>query len=97
MGRFCSSHDDLSFYSTFGCSARVEAKDKMKNGFIQHIGSVTEYFLGRPKDLLIFDVSTNDWKPLCRFLDFPVPRTQFPHMLRYDQQSNSYVNRGIND
>ena len=31
-----------------------------------------------PERLLVFDVAEG-WKPLCAFLDVPVPDTPFPH------------------
>lgn len=34
--------------------------------------------------LLVFDVeSPEGWKPLCEFLEKPIPETPFPHALRY--------------
>jgi len=47
----------------------------------RHIEAVREYFKDRPEDLLILDVcGGSGWKPLCQFLDKPVPRGAFPRV-----------------
>ena len=45
----------------------------------QHEAVVRGYFRDRPDDLLVFDVAAGDgWRPLCDFLDRPVPEEPFP-------------------
>jgi hypothetical protein len=39
---------------------------------------IQEYFINRPKDLLVMKV-TEGWDPLCCFLDQPIPSVPFPH------------------
>jgi hypothetical protein len=51
-------------------------KSRMK----QHNEEVIEYFKNRPNDLLVIDLTAqNEWEPICRFLDEPIPRAPFPH------------------
>lgn len=45
----------------------------------QHIDDVLQYFAGRPDDLLVIDIASAEWGPLCRFLGHKVPSRAFPH------------------
>jgi len=42
----------------------------------RHNAEVIEYFKSRPNDLLIFN--SKDWKPLCQFLNKPIPDIPYP-------------------
>lgn len=42
--------------------------------------SIKEYFKDRPTDLLIIDWTKNGWKPLCDFLNRPIPNKPIPHL-----------------
>jgi hypothetical protein len=45
----------------------------------RHNREVLEYFAGRPKDLLVLDLTGGDgWPQLCPFLGHPVPDVPFP-------------------
>jgi hypothetical protein len=45
-----------------------------------HHRAVSEYFRSRPNDLLRLDIcGGEEWEPLCRFLDKPIPERAFPH------------------
>lgn len=46
----------------------------------RHNAEVIQYFLGRPKDLLVVDWEEGDgWKELCDFLGKDIPAKPFPH------------------
>jgi len=46
----------------------------------RHNAEVLEYFRDRPQDLLVWNLEEqSEWGPLCRFLECPTPRFQFPH------------------
>lgn len=47
-----------------------------------HRNRVERYFADRPEDLLVFDLdATADfWKPICRFLNLPMPDWPFPRI-----------------
>ena len=48
-----------------------------KSVFFNHLENVKSHV---PKNkLLVFDVSEG-WKPLCEFLNLPVPKEDFPHL-----------------
>jgi hypothetical protein len=52
--------------------------------FRKHEASVRSYFAGRPRDLLVMDITAGDgWDPLCEFLGRPVPDVAFPWRNRY--------------
>jgi len=64
--------------------------DKDREHFLSvyddHNQAVIEYFEHRPNDLLIFDLETADWAPLCEFLEKRRPVLQaYPH--RNDAQT----------
>jgi hypothetical protein len=47
--------------------------------FRRHNTEVQEYFKDRPRDLLVMDIDQKPgWKPLCEFLDVPVPGMPYP-------------------
>lgn len=44
-----------------------------------HIKYVQDYFVSRPQDLLIMDISGGEgWERLCPFLGCPIPQVKFP-------------------
>jgi len=48
-------------------------------GYQKFVTAVFEYFKGRPKDLLVMNVSAGDgWEKLCPFLGKPIPGVPFP-------------------
>jgi hypothetical protein len=50
---------------------------------LTHNSDVIDYFRGRPKDLLVIDITREgNWEPICSFLDEPVPASAFPHANR---------------
>jgi len=45
----------------------------------EHHKDVYEYFKGREKELLVFDVTQGDsWEKLCTFLEVDIPDQPFP-------------------
>lgn len=49
--------------------------------FESHNQDVQSYFKGRPKDLLVLDLSKGQiWEHLCPFLGVDIPDISFPHM-----------------
>ena len=40
---------------------------------------IIEYFKDRKDDLLVFKISEN-WQPLCNFLNVPIPNVEFPKL-----------------
>jgi hypothetical protein len=45
----------------------------------EHEARVREHFAGRPRDLLVLDISAGEgWERLCPFLGVPVPDVPFP-------------------
>lgn len=65
------SHINLLGSTSYNCELFTE-------GFKKHNLNVMVYFRGRRQDLLIFDVRQG-WNPLCKFLDLPVPKVDFPN------------------
>jgi hypothetical protein len=53
-----------------------------RKAYDRHEKRVLSYFLHRPQDLLIIDISSGEsgWKPLCSFLEKDVPDAPFPHV-----------------
>ena len=59
---------------TFG--GRFDDRDGALAAYRQRTRDVQETI--SPERLLVFDVAEG-WAPLCRFLDVPLPNTEFPH------------------
>ena len=56
------------------------APDYLKAVVWLHNAAVQQYFKGRPRDLLIFNISRGDgWEALCDFLGKDIPSQRFPH------------------
>ena len=63
-------------------------KHDMISCYLQYNREVIEYFEGN-ESLLVMDIEKGDgWKPVCAFLDCPVPEKPFPHANRmtYDRR-----------
>jgi len=55
-------------------------KALFKEAYLRHDQRVRSYFLNRPEDLLVLDLSQdNEWEPLCTFLGVDIPKEPFPH------------------
>jgi len=62
-------------------------EDVYRARFLRHRDEVTEYFSGRPNDLLVFDYSSGaGWDRLCSFLNLPIPDKPFPWVNRRPRQ-----------
>jgi hypothetical protein len=62
-------------YGTIGFNA-----ERLVYAYAAHVRNVLHYFAQSPDDLLIMNICAGDgWKPLCDFLDTPVPEAPFPH------------------
>ena len=62
-------------YGTLGFDPEILAKS-----YDAHDQRVRRYFVDRPRDLLIVDISEDGgWDELCAFLGKPVPEMPFPH------------------
>lgn len=60
--------------------AAIDDPEHYIGRLLRHVQEVGEYFRDRPQDLLVIDVTREpSWKPLCAFLDLPVPDVPFPH------------------
>ncbi len=54
-------------------------EDKYKQGYLDFVNGVIDYFNNRPNVLLVLDVTKGDgWEQICSFLDRPVPEIPFP-------------------
>ena len=63
-------------------------RDRFIYVYRQHLKSVREYFANRPDDLLTLDICAGDgWKPLCSFLNIPVPAQRFPYANRHQEKT----------
>ncbi|MBN1688565.1 MAG: hypothetical protein JW893_05655 [Candidatus Omnitrophica bacterium] len=52
---------------------------KFRETYERHIKVIEVDFLSRPRDLLVLNIcGGDDWVPLCRFLEKPVPQIPFP-------------------
>ncbi|CAH8431385.1 unnamed protein product [Schistosoma margrebowiei] len=69
---------DRMYTKAFGSNYDQMTDDELKNAFIKWNQEVINYV---PKDrLLIFDPN-DGWKPLCEFLNIPIPENvPFPHL-----------------
>lgn len=55
-------------------------RDKFSDAYLRHYHNVTEYFKGRPDDLLILDIFKGQgYGEICKFLNVPDPGLKFPH------------------
>ncbi len=64
--------------------------EAMIASYLRYNEEVSEYFKGTGK-LLKFDVAAGDgWETLCKFLDKPVPRSDFPHINRQSYSPDDY-------
>jgi len=56
-------------------------ESRLRYAYESHERNVREYFLDRPKDLLIMDIVGGDgWDKLCEFLGRDLPKAPFPHL-----------------
>lgn len=83
--------------STIGAALTVGNRAQVLDGYRQHNNGVLGYF-SDPREtvdaqkLLVVDWEMGDgWEKLCTFLNKPVPERDFPHMLKYDAETLSYV------
>lgn len=54
-------------------------QEKYLHTYMAHLDEVQRYFMDRPKDLLIYDVTAGmGWEPLCQFLNLAEPKQSFP-------------------
>ncbi len=68
----------LYFKNLYG--REVFDAQEFSEAYKRHSSEVEEYFSGREEDLLVYSVCNGDgWKPLCEFLNKPVPDASFPH------------------
>ena len=51
-----------------------------------HLSTIDEYFQNRPDDVLYMDVfeTPDPWRPLCQFLNVPIPAIPYPNQNRSD-------------
>lgn len=62
-------------------------RDRFVDVYHKHVEAVTDYFSGRPQDLLVLDICQGDgWEQLCTFLDIAVPEHPFPHANRKEEK-----------
>lgn len=63
----------------------------------EHNREVIDYFVDRPGDLLIMDITQGDgWEKLCPFLGQEIPPLDFPAQNQAAERSNQMMRRGIN-
>lgn len=86
---------DLSFFETVGHAIIPEWEHEIKHAYLDHIAEVKQYFANRPRKLLVVDWNNAGWKPLCDFLEKPIPEIPVPKMLKYDEASGEYVNEDV--
>lgn len=56
-------------------------RDSYKDAFRKHEDEVASFFENKTDKLLVMDITNGEgWKPLCDFLDRPIPQKQFPHI-----------------
>ncbi|MEM0993228.1 MAG: sulfotransferase, partial [Bacteroidota bacterium] len=54
-------------------------KEKFIAAYEKHHEDVMNYFKDRPEDLLVINICKGQkWKPLCQFLNQPLPKAKFP-------------------
>ncbi len=75
MLRFLFDISEKMFLKTANC--RYDDKEKFVKAMDAYEGIVTDHFENQPERLLVFSVK-DGWEPLCKFLDVPVPDTDFP-------------------
>ena len=57
-----------------------KGKDVTISLYQNHNQKVKEFFSDKPGSLLVIDITKeNDWQAICRFLDFSIPQSFFPH------------------
>lgn len=54
-------------------------RQKMLNFYWRHNGRVREYFKGRDNFIEMCWENGDGWEKLCKFLDRPIPVSEFPH------------------
>lgn len=66
-------------------------RESWEKHYIRYHEEVHNYFRGREKDLLVFNVTEGDgWEKLCPFLGLPVPEKPFPRKNLEPKKMNSY-------
>ena len=68
------------YMGLFGVSRLDKAgqRDIMRAGYERHYRAVKQ--MVPPHKLLELDLKDLDWKPICEFLDKPIPEQPFPHL-----------------
>lgn len=77
-------------YNVDDISCLEKNKDKYILSYNNRNQQVIKYFKERPSDFLIvnWEKETNNWKKLCSFLNKPIPKKRFPHLME-----SKYVRR----
>lgn len=71
----------------YGGSYPEDDKEGYIKRFRKHNADVKSYFATKPQKLLEMSISKGlDWKPICEFVNLPIPDIEFPHKNRaYDR------------
>ncbi len=78
---------------TLRMEAKPEERKLLHIAHQRYVCNVRRFFSSRKGRFLEVNWERGDgWGKLCKFLDLPIPDATFPHMLRYDEETDSYVN-----
>lgn len=81
-GRFVSLsklwNEELVDFQVYGTA--LYCRSLFDDAYVQHYGSVIEYFAGTGRLLRINICAGEGWEKLCGFLGVPVPSLAFPHV-----------------
>lgn len=92
--RLVSNPYDFSILHSYGVPMLAQNREAAIRAYERHAANVRNYFDDK---VLVVDWEAGDgWAELCSFLGKPVPDHPFPHKLRYDPETNTYLDRCVN-
>jgi hypothetical protein len=72
--------DDFNHAATYGCL--MFQSERFRGVKERHEAEVRAHFANRSGDLLVLDVASAGWDPLCAFLGKQAPDAEYPHSNR---------------
>ena len=78
--------------TVFGDCLKPLDRERAIECFNTHNRDVEHYFSGQDNFLKVDWEAGDGWNELCNWLSVPTPPCKFPHMLRYDTETNTYTN-----
>ena len=76
---------DMWFYTLvsqvcYGNNDFLSDEDNMRKKYEERNQEIIDYFKESDKLLILDFENESDWKPICNFLNKPIPSSEFPHL-----------------